>query len=492
MSGSPERARHKTALQSESERGMPRVPPHSTDAEQAVLGGLLLTNRAWWQVADLLAPDDFYRRDHQLIFRAIAELSAERRPCDAVTLGEWFESQGLAEQVGGSGYVIELASTTPSAANVRAYAEIVREKSARRRLIEAAVQLADDAFEASGKSALELAGEAQTALSKLLANEPCDLEPVKPVMRRVFERLTERYQAGGKIHGLTTGIAELDAVLGGLRPGQLGLIAGRPKMGKTTLAMNIAEHVAIGLRCPVAVFSFEMQPEELVDRMLCSLGNVESDRIRSGELDDSDWSGVNVAVQRLHGAPMFISRPRRARVEHLAAQVRRQHAQTPLALVVIDYLQLMEAPGDNRAQGIGDITRGLKLLAGELGIPVLLLSQLNRDLEKRPDKRPIPADLRDSGAIEQDADFVLFVYRDEVYHPQSRWRGSAELIVALQRNGPTGDVRVRYEPAMFRFSDLPSGWEPLPEAAVDGAKEPRGWRRRSRAGPGRDAQVGGA
>lgn len=456
-------------------RDMLRIPPHSIEAEQAVLGGLMVSEPAWWEVCDLIGFADFYRRDHQIIFRAIAAMREARRPCDAVTMAEWFAANGLVDQVGDPRYVYDIANNTPSAANVRAYAQIVAEKSKLRGLIDAGMSLVSDAFSANGRSAIDLVGSAQTRISELLNREPCELEVVAPVMQRVWDRLSQRYEAGGEVHGLTTGLADLDAILGGLRPGQLGLIAARPKMGKTTLAQNIAEHVTITLGKAVAVFSFEMQPDELGDRMLSSLGGISGSKIRSGKLDDSDWSSATSAIAKLRGAQLFISRPRRARVDHVVAQLRRQHARTPLALCVIDYLQLMDAPGDNRAQGIGDITRALKLAAGELGIPILLLSQLNRDLERRPDKRPVPADLRDSGAIEQDADFVLFIYRDEIYHPYSRYAGTAELIVALQRNGPADDCRVLYLPERFQFRDLPLYWQP--KAPIKEESKPTGFRK---------------
>lgn len=459
-----------------------RVPPHSVDAEQAVLGGLMLVGRAWWDVSDLLTEADFYRRDHAMIWRAISEMANAKppRPFDTVTLGDWFAAQGQSELIGGGAYLIEISSTTPSAANIRAYAEIVADKARLRRLIEVGTAVVSDAFDAGGRSSIELVGEAQTRIGNLMASEPFDLEPVEPVMQRVYARLEERSRTDGAIHGMTTGITDLDALLGGLKPGGLYLLAARPKMGKTTLAQNITEHCALTRRQPVAFFSLEMQPEELGDRMLASIGGISGDRIRSGDLDDVDWANVTAAMQRLRSADLYISSPRNARVEYIVAQTRRLHARKRLGLVVVDYLQLMPVKGDNRAQGIGDITRALKLMAGELGIPVLLLSQLNRELEKRPDKRPIPADLRDSGAIEQDADAVIFIYRDEAYDRHSRWKGSAELIVALQRNGPPGDMRVLYMPERFKFQELPEYWQPEPLPVSDekqSKKRERGFRR---------------
>lgn len=467
----------------------PRIPPHSVDAEQAVLGGLMLDPRAFDRVADMLAPADFYRRDHQLIYRAVRQLAEKRKPCDAVTVGEVLLAQGHGEVIAGGAYLVDLAATTPSAANIRAYAEIVAEKARRRKLIEIGTGMVDAAF-GDARDTVELIGQAQTSVGSLLDSEPCELEPVAPIMQRVFERLTERSAHDGGIDGLTTGLQDFDQLTNGLHGGQLIVLAARPKMGKTSLALNIAEHVALQHQKPVAVFSFEMRPEELGDRMLSSQGDIDADRIRRGTLDEADWASAIAALQRLRGARIYVTRPRSARVEHVCAQARRQHARTPLGLIVIDYLQLMSTGSDNRAQGIGDITRALKLLAVELDIPVLLLSQLNRDLEKRDNKRPIPADLRDSGSIEQDADVVVFVYRDEVYHRDSRFAGTAEIIVALQRNGPPGDCLVLYRGDRFRFENLPFDWEPRsPEPNPPGDPKPRGMRKRASA---KDAAAGDA
>ena len=465
-----------------------RVPPQSIDAEQAVLGGLMLDRNAWDRIGDMLTAKDFYRRDHQLIFRAIEHCIERKKPVDAVTLGDWFDSQGLAEQVAGGAYLVELARNTPSAANIRAYAEIVADKARLRKLIDIGTALVNDGFQADGRDSIELIGTAQTRVASLLDSQPCELEPVAPIMERCFSRLYERSANEGRVGGLTTGLLDFDDLTNGLHGGQLIVLAARPKMGKTSLALNIAEYVALQHRKPVAVFSFEMRPDELGDRMLASNGDIDAERIRRGTLDDADWGNASEAIKRLRTARIFVTRPRSARVQHVCAQARRQHALAPLGLLVIDYLQLMETSGDNRAQGLGDITRALKLLAVELDIPVLLLSQLNRDLEKRPDKRPIPADLRDSGSIEQDADVVVFVYRDEVYHRDTRYAGTAELIVALQRNGPPGECRVIYRGDRYRFENLPVGWEPsaLP-AKQEGEKQPRGMRRRTSA---KDAAAG--
>jgi replicative DNA helicase len=457
-----------------------RIPPQDIGAEQAVLGGLMLDPRAFDRIEDMLTPGDFYRHNHALTFQAIKALRDKRKPIDAVTVGDWFHTHGKADEVAGGAYLVEMASHTPSAANIRAYAEIVADMATRRKLIDIGSSIVNDAFDPAGRDTLDLVGQAQTRFGGLLDAQPCELEPVAPVMARVFDRLTERCSSDGGIDGLTIGIDDFDALVNGLKGGQLVIIAARPKMGKTTLAQNAAEHIALHHQKPVAFFSFEMRPEELGDRLLSSQGDIDAERIRRGTLDDADWANASAAIQKLRSARIYITRPRTARVAHVCAQARRQHAKSPLGLIVIDYLQLMETGGDNRAQGISDITRALKLLAVELDVPVILLSQLNRDLEKRDNKRPIPADLRDSGAIEQDADVVVFIYRDEIYNKASRYAGTAELIVALQRNGPPGDCRVLYRGDRFRFENLPVGWEPEPlPVKPEGEKKSSGMRRRA-------------
>lgn len=467
-----------------------RVPPHSIEAEQAVLGGILLVPRSIDEVTGIVEEGDFYRRDHQLIWRALKALSEHQRPIDVVTVGDFLCSKGFSDEIQGGAYIVELASTTPSAANIRAYAEIVADKSRLRSVIEVGTRLVNDGFLPDGRDSVEIIGQAQSAVAGLLNSQPCELESIAPVMLRVFDRLQERHSRGGGIDGVTTSLHDLDAVLNGLRPGSLYILAARPKMGKTTLALNIAEWVALELGKAVGLWSFEMQPEELGDRMLSSQADVDAGRVRRGDLDDTDWANVTSAMRKIRGAQILVTRPRTARVEHLIAQARRQHAKTPFGLIVIDYLQLIHVTGENRAQAYGDVTRALKMMASELGVPVLLLSQLNRQLETRTDKRPIPADLRDSGAIEQDADAVIFIYRDEVYEKNSRWRGTAEIIVGLQRNGPADTVRVLYRPDRFRFENLPVGWEPEPLPEGEAKPRRRGFRKGGNAAA--DAAAGDA
>jgi replicative DNA helicase len=451
-----------------------RVPPQSLEAEQSVLGAVMLAPKALWRVRDLLAEGDFYRRDHRLIYRAILELEKAGKPFDSVTLGDWFEAHGLAEQIGGSGYLIELASQTPSAANVKAYAEIVRDKSVLRQLIEAGTEIVNNGFTPDGRSAFDVLADAQSRLVHVLRNEPCELEAAGPILTRMLERGQAFMDAGGQFDGLTTGFPELDKILCGLKGGQLIVFAGRPKMGKTTLARCVAEHVALVLGKVVAFHSLEMSPEEQMQAACCSVGQVSADSVRRWDLTPEEWRAFTLASSTLAKAPLLFSRPRNTRAEQLVAQTKRAHAEKPLSLVVIDYLQLIQMLGDNRSQAIGDVTRALKMMAVELNVPVILLSQLNRKLEERTDKRPLPSDLRDGGTIEQDADVVLFVYRDEVYHKHSDHRGTAELIVSLQRGGPTGTARVLSRLDISRFDPLPIDWMPPVQApANDGSTAPR-------------------
>lgn len=449
-----------------------RIPPQHIESEQAVLGGIMLAPKAWDDVADLLTEDSFYRRDHALIWRAIKALRAKNKPTDAVTVGEFLDARGLGDQVRGGSYLIELASTTPSAANIRAYAGIVADRYRLRELADTATNVLENCYTPDGRDSVEIIGNAQIAISNLLRSQPCDLEDIDTVLDAAFADLDDLQTKGGGIGGTPCGFTDLDELLNGLAPG-LYILAARPKMGKTTLAQNIAEYIALFRKRAVAMFSLEMTPKAMANRMFSSIGDVDANKLRKGALDDEDWARVSDARRRLRQAPIHISRPQNARVEQIIAQAKRLHAKTKakdglgLGLVIVDYLQLIAMPtggSSNRATDMGDVTRALVLAAHEMGVPILLLSQLNRKLEERTDKRPIPADLRDSGAIEQDADAVIFIYRDEVYHKGSRFAGTAEIIVALQRSGPPGEVRLRYKPNRYRFENLPWDWEPEPLA----------------------------
>jgi replicative DNA helicase len=454
-----------------------RIPPQSTEAEQAVLGALMMglkperAKAAWDEASALLTEDSFYRRDHQMIWRALAHLAGKSRPMDSVTVGEFFERQGMADLVDGGAYLVELASTTPSAAHLKGYAEIVADKALLRNLIQVGTGLVDAGFNPDGRDSIEIIGQAQTDVASLLQAQPSEVSAMSSALDAAFEELTERHASGAGMDGLPTGYPEYDDILGGLVPG-LHLLAGRPKHGKSTLAQNIAEHVALRLGKPVHIVILEMSEKQYAKRVIASVGSVDSQKMRRGTLDQEDWGRVSNAVRKMRGAPMFISKPGSTRIEHICAQIRRQHAKTPLGLAVLDYLQLVEivtGKGENYSVAVGRVTRCLVNLSQELQIPIVLLSQLNRDLEKRENKRPTPADLRDSGSIEADAETVTFVYRDEMYNKNSPDAGTAEVIVALNRNGPDGMCRLLFNGANYRCDNLPLDWEPKATAP----KEPK-------------------
>lgn len=437
-----------------------RVPPQSVEAEQAVLGGLMLDPTAFDRIADQLGEHDFYRRDHQLIYRAIRELAEKSRPYDAVTLGEWFESQGLAEQVAGGAYLVELASTTPSAANIKAYAEIVRDKAVLRQLIEVGTGIVNDGFQPEGRDSAEVLAKAEQdvfAIGESRARGRTDFTPVNKAMQEAFDVLQTRYANGGGITGLPTGYTEFDEMTAGLQPTDLLILAARPSMGKTTLALNMAEYAAMKTKKAVAVFSMEMSASQLALRLISSVGRVNATRLRTGQLEDEDWSRVTSAIRLIRDTRIFIDDTPALSPDVLRAKARRLKRESDLGLIVIDYLQLMAVPGnsENRATEISEISRSLKALAKELNVPVIALSQLNRSLETRQDKRPVMADLRESGAIEQDADVIVFIYRDEYYNKDaSPDKGLAEVIIGKQRNGPTGSIKLKFFGEYTRFDNL--------------------------------------
>ncbi|RPE81583.1 replicative DNA helicase [Vulcaniibacterium tengchongense] len=437
-----------------------RVPPQSIEAEQAVLGGLMLAPEAYDRVADQLTEQDFYRRDHQLIFRAIRELAEKNRPFDAVTLGEWFESMGLAEQVAGGAYLIELASTTPSAANIAAYAEIVRDKAILRQLADVGTEIVNNAFLPDGRDSAEILEEAERqvlAIAQAHNAGKTDFVPVTKALSEAFDVLQTRYANGGGITGLPTGYTEFDQLTAGLQKTDLIILAARPAMGKTTLALNMAEYAAFRSKLPVAVFSMEMSASQLAMRLISSVGRVNAQRLRTGQLEDEDWSRVTAAIRQLREAKIFIDDEPGLSPAKLSSKARRLKREHGLGLIVIDYLQLMSVPGnsENRATEISEISRSLKGLAKELQVPVIALSQLNRSLETRTDKRPVMADLRESGAIEQDADMIVFIYRDEYYNKEnSPDKGLAEVIIGKQRSGPTGSIKLKFFGEYTRFDNL--------------------------------------
>ncbi|MFA6302283.1 MAG: replicative DNA helicase [Legionella sp.] len=435
-------------------------PPHSVEAEQSIIGGLLLDNQAWDKVNTKLCEADFYRTEHKILFKAIAELSRRDQPFDVVTLLDALKSSHDLDDAGGEAYLFELANNTPSVANVTAYADIVREKSVQRQLIGVATEIADSAYNPSGRQVNELLDIAESKVFAIGEQTGGDGGPenIKSILVRAVEKIDVLYHSGDAITGLATGLSDLDEMTSGLQPSDLVIVAGRPSMGKTTLVMNMAEHAAIKANKPVLVFSMEMPADSLAMRMMSSLGRIDQHKIRTGKLDDDDWPRVTSAVHMLSEAPLFIDDTPALSPGEMRARARRlakEHGD--LGLIVVDYLQLMKAPGfsaDNRTAEISEISRSLKSLAKELKVPVIALSQLNRSLEQRADKRPVMSDLRESGAIEQDADLICFIYRDEVYNEDSPDKGTAEIIIAKQRNGPIGRVRVAFIGKYTRFEDL--------------------------------------
>ncbi|MFO2511074.1 replicative DNA helicase [Legionella pneumophila serogroup 2] len=435
-------------------------PPHSVEAEQSIIGGLMLDNQVWDKVSNKLCETDFYRTEHRILFRAISALAKKDQPFDVVTLLDALKTRNELDDAGGEAYLFELANNTPSVANVTAYADIVREKSVQRQLIAVATEIADSAYNPAGREVPELLDMAETKVFAIGEQTASDGGPenIKSILVRAVEKIDALYHNGDAITGLATGLSDLDEMTSGLQPSDLIIVAGRPSMGKTTLVMNMAEHAAIKASKPVLVFSMEMPADSLAMRMMSSLGRIDQHRIRTGKLDDNDWPRVTSAVHMLSEAPLFIDDTPALSPGEMRARARRlakEHGS--LGLIVVDYLQLMKVPGfnaDNRTAEISEISRSLKSLAKELQVPVIALSQLNRSLEQRADKRPVMSDLRESGAIEQDADLICFIYRDEVYNEDSPDKGTAEIIVAKQRNGPIGKVRVAFLGKYTRFEDL--------------------------------------
>lgn len=435
-------------------------PPHSVEAEQSIIGGLMLDNQVWDKISTKLCETDFYRIEHKLLFRAINVLAKKEQPFDVVTLLDALKSYDELDDAGGEAYLFELANNTPSVANISAYADIVREKSVQRQLIAVATEIADSAYNPVGREVPELLDLAETKVFAIGEQTGGDGGPenIKSILVRAVEKIDALYHSGEAITGLATGLSDLDEMTSGLQPSDLVIVAGRPSMGKTTLVMNMAEHAAIKANKPVLVFSMEMPADSLAMRMMSSLGRIDQHRIRTGKLTDDDWPRVTSAVHMLSEAPLFIDdTPALSPAEMRARSRRLAKEHGSLGLIVVDYLQLMKVPGfkaDNRTAEISEISRSLKSLAKELQVPVIALSQLNRSLEQRADKRPVMSDLRESGAIEQDADLICFIYRDEVYNDDSPDKGTAEIIVAKQRNGPIGKVRVAFIGKFTRFEDL--------------------------------------
>lgn len=442
-----------------------KLPPHSVEAEQSVLGGLLLENEALDKIADLIASGDFYRHDHRVIYEHISRLIEHNKPADIVTVAESLESTAQLSGVGGISYLGALAQNTPSAANIRRYAEIVRERAVMRSLVEVGSSIAESAFSPQGKDAAQLLDEAEARIFEIAEGGKRSTQgfiDIKTLLPQVADRIDQLFQRdnASDVTGIPTGFADLDSMTSGLQPGDLVIVAGRPSMGKTAFSLNIAENVALDTGLPVAVFSMEMGATQLAMRMIGSVGRLDQHRMRTGRLEDEDWVRLTTALGKLNDAPMFIDESAGLNALEVRARARRLHRQCgKLGLIVIDYLQLMSATrtGENRATEISEISRALKALAKELDVPVVALSQLNRGLEQRPNKRPVMSDLRESGAIEQDADVILFIYRDQVYNPDSPDKGTAEIIIGKQRNGPIGTVRLTFLGEHTRFENFAGG-----------------------------------
>lgn len=435
-----------------------RVPPHSEEAEQAVLGGLMLDNSSWDQIADRLVEDDFYRQDHRLIFQAVRELSESSSPSDVVTLAEWLDKRGQLDEAGGLPYLAGLAKDTPSAANVKAYADIVRERSVLRQLIRVGGDIADTAFNPDGRGVVELLDHAERRVFEIAeqgTRARQSFVPIKHLLRDAIDRIDTLSHADSTVTGVATGLKEFDEMTAGLQRGDLVIVAGRPSMGKTSFAMNIVENAAIRDKVATAVFSMEMSGEQLALRMISSLGRIDQTRVRTGKLDEDDWPRITSAVSLIADSQMFIDDTPALTPTEIRARARRLKREHKIGLIVVDYLQLMQIPGtrENRATEVSEISRSLKALAKEIGVPVIVLSQLNRNLEQRPNKRPVMSDLRESGSIEQDADLIVFIYRDEVYNDESPDKGTAEIIIGKQRNGPTGMVRTTFLGRYTRFEN---------------------------------------
>jgi replicative DNA helicase len=439
-----------------------RVPPQSLEAEQSVLGGLLLDNGAWDRVGDVLTEQDFYRADHRLIFQHIGKLIEHAKPADVLTIAESLERSGKLAEIGGQAYLGSLALNTPSAANIRRYAEIVRERSIMRSLATIGTEIADAAYNPTGRDAKALVDEAEARVFQIAeagAKSRQGFVKIDPLLTETVERIDMLYNRENKndVIGLATGFNELDRMTSGFNGGELVIIAARPSMGKTALAMNIVEHVTLHLKKAVAVFSMEMSGTQLAMRMIGSVGRFDQHELRTGTFKDEDWARMVESVGKLNEAQLYIDDTAGLNALEVRSRARRLHRQCGgLSMIVVDYLQLMSASSgreENRATEIAEISRSLKGLSKELNLPVVALSQLNRSVESRQDKRPMMSDLRESGAIEQDADLILFIYRDEVYNPGTDKKGIAEIIIAKQRNGPTGPLNLTFLGKHIRFEN---------------------------------------
>ena len=439
-----------------------KMQPHSAEAEQSVLGGLLLSADGWDAVAELVSDGDFYRLGHRLIFRQIAQLAEAAEPVDVITVADKLQARDELDAAGGLTYLAELAQNTPSASNIRAYAKVVRERACLRKLIEAAQEIAESGFNPDGRKSDELIDEAERRIMQIGEDGPKDGAPkdINPLLQAALGRIEELFQSGGAITGISTGFIELDNMTSGLQDSDLVIVAGRPSMGKTAFAMNLVEHAVLNQKKPILVFSMEMPADSLIIRMLSSIGRIDQTRLRNGKLEQEDWPKLSAAVTKLKDVPLYIDDTPTltpTEIRSRARRVAREHG--GLGMIMVDYLQLMQVAGssDGRTAEISEISRSLKAIAKEFKVPMVALSQLNRSLEQRPNKRPVNSDLRESGAIEQDADVIMFIYRDEVYHEESEEKGIAEIIIGKQRNGPIGICRLAFIGQYTRFENLARG-----------------------------------
>lgn len=436
-----------------------RRPPQSINSEQSILGGLMIDNNALDSIIDLVQPDDFYRRDHRIIFEQISSMIQRGRPADVLTVSEALKDAGQENEAGGLAYLNELVNNTPSAANIRRYAEIVHDKSVLRQLITAGDRMVTNALAPEGRDTTQILDEAERevlAINERNSRGQRGFQPMATLIREVSERIIDIYtnMKGSDVTGVPTGYPNLDKELSGMQRGDLIIIAGRPSMGKTSFAINIAENVGVRQELPVAVFSLEMGGDQLAQRLISSVANIDAQKLRKAQLSDEEWTAFSKAVHRLENKPIYIDDTPALMISELASRARRLMNQTgPLGLIVVDYIQLMtgRAGSDNRSTELSEISRGLKALAKELHCPIIVLSQLNRSLEQRADRRPIMSDLRESGAIEQDADVIMFIYREVVYNKDTPDKNLAEIIIGKQRNGPIGTLRMVFRGGNTRF-----------------------------------------
>lgn len=438
------------------------MQPQSVEAERSVIGGLLISPEGWDAIAEIVVAEDFYRPEHRAIFRQIAKLVDLGQPVDVITVADRLLATGELDAAGGHTYLAELAETTPTAANIRAYATAVHERAVLRKLIGAAQDIASTGFHPEGRSAEELLDEAERRIMQISEEGPKTggARAMEPLLQGALERIEELFQSGGEILGLTTGFIDLDRMTSGLQDSDLVIVAGRPSMGKTAFAMNLVENAASGSEKPILVFSMEMPAEQLVIRMMSSLGKIDQTRVRTGKLEQDDWPKLSAAMAKLKEANVFIDDTPALTPTEVRSRARRvAREQGSLGMIMVDYLQLMRVAGssEGRTAEISEISRSLKAIAKEFKCPVVALSQLNRALEQRPNKRPVNSDLRESGAIEQDADVIMFIYRDEVYHEDSPDKGVAEIIIGKQRNGPIGTCRLAFQGEFTRFENLAAG-----------------------------------